>query len=73
MFNLISLLFGIIAFPIMLVALIPLLGWLNYLVLPLGAMGLAAGALSGSNTGRKLNIVVLVIGSIRLWMGGFIF
>lgn len=73
MLNLISLLFGLMAFPVMLVALVPLLGWLNYAVLPLAIVGLAFGTLSSGNAGRNLNMLVLVIGCARLWMGGFIF
>ena len=72
MLNLISIVVGVIAFPLMLVALIPLLGWLNYLVIPIAILGLALGALSDSNTGRNLNIVVLLVGIVRLWLGGFI-
>ncbi|PKP93099.1 MAG: hypothetical protein CVT77_06745 [Alphaproteobacteria bacterium HGW-Alphaproteobacteria-16] len=73
MLNLLSLIVGVVAFPVMLIALIPLLGWLNYLVIPMAILGVALGALSDSNTGRNFNILVLVIGGIRLWMGGFLF
>lgn len=72
MLNLLSLIVGIVAFPVMLIGLIPLLGWLNWLVVPLAILGLALGALSDSNTGRNLNIVVLLVGGVRLWLGGFI-
>ncbi|QDX26063.1 hypothetical protein FPZ54_08525 [Sphingomonas suaedae] len=72
MLNLLSLIVGIVAFPVMLIGLIPLLGWLNWLVVPLAILGLALGALSESNTGRNLNIVVLIVGGVRLWLGGFI-
>jgi hypothetical protein len=73
MLNLVSILFGLVAFPVMLVGLIPLLGWLNYLVIPVAVIGVALGALSDSNSGRNLNLVVLIIGFVRLWLGGFIF
>lgn len=73
MLNLLSLVVGIVAFPVMLLGLIPLLGWLNYLVIPLAILGAALGALSDSNTGRNLNLVVLLVGFVRLWLGGFIF
>jgi hypothetical protein len=73
MLNLISILVGIIALPLMLIALIPFLGWLNYMVIPVAVVGLALGALSDSNTGRNLNIVVAGVGLVRLWLGGFIF
>ncbi|MEP9357944.1 hypothetical protein [Sphingomonas sp. KR3-1] len=72
MLNLLSILIGIIALPLMLIALIPLLGWVNYLVIPVAVVGLALGALSESNTGRNLNIVVALVGLTRLWLGGFI-
>ena len=72
MLNIISLLCGIIALPVMLIALIPLLGWINYLVIPITVVGAALGAMSDSNAGRNLNLVVLVIGGVRLWLGGFI-
>lgn len=73
MLNLLSILIGIIALPLMLIALIPLLGWLNYLVVPVAIVGIAFGALSDSSTGRNLNIVVAIVGVVRLWLGGFIF
>lgn len=72
MLNLISILIGIIALPLMLIALIPILGSLNYLVIPIAVVGIALGALSDSNTGRNLNIVVALVGLVRLWLGGFI-
>lgn len=54
MLNLISIIVGVVAFPVMLLGLVPLLGWLNYLVIPLAVLGAALGALSDSNTGRNL-------------------
>lgn len=72
MANALSILFGVLLIPLMLLALIPLLGWLNYLVIPLAIVGVALGAASSSNTGRNLNIVVGLIGFVRLWLGGFI-
>lgn len=72
MLNLISIIVGVVALPVMLLGLVPLLGWLNYLVIPLAVLGAALGALSDSNTGRNLNLVVLLVGFVRLWLGGFI-
>ncbi|WP_163467720.1 hypothetical protein, partial [Klebsiella michiganensis] len=68
MLNLLSILVGIIALPLMLIALIPLLGWLNYMVIPVAVIGIALGALSDSNAGRNLNIVVAIVGIVRLWL-----
>ena len=72
MLNLLSILIGIVTLPVMLIALIPLLGWLNYLVIPMAFVGIALGALSSSNAGRNLNIIVAIIGGVRLWLGGMI-
>ncbi|GAA4761071.1 hypothetical protein GCM10023219_01090 [Stakelama sediminis] len=73
MFNLVSALVGLVALALGLVALVPLLGWLNYIVIPAAVLGAGIGTLSGSNGGRNLNLFVLVIAVIRLWMGGFLF
>lgn len=72
MLNVLSTLCGVIAFPVMLIALIPLLGWLNYLVIPLAVVGIALGAASDSNSGRNFNLVVGGVGLVRLWLGGFL-
>lgn len=72
MLNFLSIIVGVLAFPVMLIALIPLLGWLNYLVIPLALLGAALGAMSDSNSGRNLNLVVLAVGGVRLWLGGFL-
>ncbi|RYE02815.1 MAG: hypothetical protein EOP61_07160 [Sphingomonadales bacterium] len=73
MLNILSILIGVITLPVMLIALIPLLGWLNYLVIPMAVVGIALGAASSSNTGRNLNLVVGGVGLVRLWLGGFLF
>jgi len=72
MLNLVSIVVGVITLPVMLLGLIPFLGSLNYLVIPLAVLGAALGALSDSNTGRNLNLIVLLVGFVRLWLGGFI-
>jgi hypothetical protein len=70
MLNLLSLVAGGIALLIALPGLIPLFGWLNWLVLPVAAVGLILGMMSGGNAGRNLNIVVLIIAVVRLSLGG---
>lgn len=59
MFNVASLAIGVIAFLGALVAFLPLLGWANWLLIPLALVGLVLGVLSKSTAGRNLNIVVL--------------
>ncbi len=70
MLNILSILVGLVAFVIGLVGLVPLLGWLNWLALPIAVVGAALGMLSGQKAGRNLNILVLVFGGFRLFLGG---
>ena len=70
MLNILSLLIGIPALIFAIIAFTPLLGWANWLVIPFAVVGLALGAMSESNAGRNLNIVVIVIGIARLMLGG---
>ena len=51
-------------------AFIPLLGALNWLIVPIALVGVLLGFLSSSNTGRNLCLVVLVVCIIRLSLGG---
>ena len=68
--NLISIIIGIVALLCTAVAFIPLLGWANWLIIPLAVVGAGIGQLSPSKTGRNLNLIVIVIGAIRLSLGG---
>ena len=69
MFNLISLIIGFVALLCAVVAFIPLLGWLNWLIIPLAVIGAGIGVISRSNAGRNLNIFVIVIAVLRLILG----
>lgn len=70
MLNLISIFIGLVALLLAIPAFIPLLGWANWIVVPIAVVGLALGAMSKSTAGRNLNIVVIIIGIVRLSMGG---
>ena len=70
MLNLASLLIGLVALVFALVAFLPLLGWANWLIIPLAIIGAGVGMLSGSTTGRNLNLFVILVGVIRLSLGG---
>lgn len=70
MLNILSLLVGLVAFVIALVGLVPLFGWLNWIALPIAVIGTALGLLSDSKAGRNLNILVLIFGGFRLFIGG---
>jgi hypothetical protein len=70
MLNLVSLIIGGVALVCTAIAFIPLLGWANWLIIPLAVIGAGVGAVSGSTAGRNLNLVVIVIGVLRLMLGG---
>jgi hypothetical protein len=70
MLNIASLVIGAIALVLAVFAFIPLLGWANWVIVPFAVVGLALGAMSSSTSGRNLNIVVIVIGVVRLMLGG---
>ncbi len=69
MFNFVSLIIGIVALVCALVAFIPLLGWANWLIIPLAIIGAVIGMISRSTAGRNLNLFVILIGVIRLILG----
>jgi hypothetical protein len=68
--NVISVIIGIAALALALVGFIPLLGWLNWLVIPAAVVGLVIGLLSEKTSGRNINIVVLALAIVRLMLGG---
>ena len=78
--GLISLLWGIVAILWMIVAFIPLLGWGNWFVIPFAAIGAVIAAIAllftspgnrgRAKTGLLLNGLVIVVGVIRLSLGG---
>lgn len=70
MLNLLSILIGVGALAAALVAFIPLLGWANWLIIPLAVVGAALGAMSDRTSGRNLNLVVILVGALRLSLGG---
>jgi hypothetical protein len=70
MFNLVSLIIGFVALLCALVAFLPLLGWLNWLIIPLAILGAAFGVISRGTAGRNLNLLVILIGAVRLMIGG---
>ena len=78
--GLISLLWGIVALCWMVLALIPIIGITNWLLIPFAAVGLVIAAVGilltrSENRGRAkaglvLNGIVIVVAAIRLSMGG---
>jgi len=70
MLNIVSLLIGAVALVFALIAFLPLLGWANWLIVPLAIIGAVVGMISSSNAGRNLNLFVIVVGIVRLMLGG---
>jgi hypothetical protein len=78
--GLISLLWGIFAMLWMVVALIPLLGWGNWFLIPFATVGAVIAAIGIAVTrpehrgrakaGLLLNVVAIVVGAVRLLLGG---
>ena len=68
--NVISVIIGVVALVIALVGFIPLLGWLNWLAIPLAVVGLIVGFFDTRTSGRNLNVVVIIFGIVRLFLGG---
>jgi len=73
MLNLVSIIIGLVALVCAAVAFIPFLGILNWAIVPLALIGAGIGAASSSNAGRNLNLFVVVVGILRLMLGGGIF
>jgi hypothetical protein len=73
MFNLVSLIIGVVALLFAVVAFIPLLGWANWLIIPLAVIGAGVGVISRGNAGRNLNLFVILIAVLRLLLGHGIF
>jgi hypothetical protein len=73
MFNIVSLIIGFVALILAVVAFLPLLGWANWLIIPLAVIGAAVGMISAGKAGRNLNLFVIVVGIIRLMIGGGLF
>ena len=73
MLNVLAFLIGLLSLVIVIPAQIPLLGWANWLALPLIVVGIIIGALSSKDGGRNFCLVVLLIAAVRLMLGGGLF
>ncbi len=70
MLNIVSILIGLVALLLAIPSAIPFLGWGNWIVLPIAVIGAGVGALSRSNHGRNFCLIVLVLATLRLMLGG---
>lgn len=65
-----SLVLAVVALLLLLPALLPLLGWLNWVVLPLALLAAGLGLLSGEERAFKLGLLPMVVSALRLFLGG---
>jgi hypothetical protein len=70
MLNIISILFGLLSLVLVIPATIPLLGWANWIALPLIVIGIILGQISSKDGGRNLCLIILLIAAVRLSLGG---
>ncbi len=70
MLNILSFLIGLVSLVLVFPALIPGLGWANWIALPFVALGIILGQLSSSRGGRNFCLVVGLIAVVRLMLGG---
>lgn len=70
--NLVSILFGIVALAIALVGIlpIPILPLVNWIALPIALVGLVFGLLSRHQSGRNVNLLVILVSGLRLMLTG---
>ncbi|MFN4070243.1 MAG: hypothetical protein ACK4HT_01590 [Thermus caldifontis] len=65
-----SLVLAVLSLLLLLPALLPLVGWLNWLVLPLALLAAGLGVLSGEERAFKLGLLVMMVSALRLFLGG---
>ena len=70
MLNILSILTGLLSLLIVIPSQIPLLGWGNWLALPVIVVGIVLGALSSKNSGRNFCLIVFALAAVRLMIGG---
>lgn len=70
MFNIISILIGVIGLFFTFIGLVPLLGWTNWLILPFVGVGALFGLVSSHKSGLYFCLIVMAISALRLSLGG---
>lgn len=73
MLNILSGFIGLVTLILMIPAIIPLLGALNWILVPLALFGALVGMMSSKNGGRNFCLIVAAFGALRLFLGGGIF
>jgi len=69
MFNIASLIIGVVALICAVIAFVPLLGIGEWLVLIVAIIGAGIGMISRGTAGRNLNLFVILVAVLRLILG----
>ena len=70
MLNILSVLIGLAALVMMIPAVLPFVGILNWVLVPIALFGALIGMLSTRNSGRNFCLIVAAFGAFRLFAGG---
>lgn len=70
MFNILSIVIGLVGLVLAIIGMVPLFGWTNWIWMIVPLIGAGVGALSSSTKGRNFNLVVLGVMALRLTLGG---
>jgi len=70
MLSLLSILIGTIALVLAIPAIIPGLGWANWLIVPFALFGALIGQFASGSGARNYCLAVAAFAMLRLWVGG---
>ena len=70
MFWIASALIGFVAMLLAIPALIPFLGWANWVIVPIALAGALIGQFARGHGPRNFCLAVAAFGALRLWVGG---
>ena len=70
MLNILSGFIGLVTLIMMIPAIFPFLGALNWIFVPMALFGAFIGMFSSKNGGRNFCLIVAAFGALRLFMGG---
>jgi hypothetical protein len=70
MLNILSIFLGLAALVLAIPTAIPLLGWVNWFILPIAAVGFLLGLMSDKKSGQTFCLVVMGLCALRLFIGG---
>ena len=73
MLSLLSILIGAVALILAIPAIIPGLGWANWVIVPMALFGALIGQFAAGTGARNSCLAVAAFGMLRLWAGGGIF